>query len=304
MTDSLKINSPAAAEALIKLAEEQNKAEREAAASKPATSATNIASGASITYRDGAVSERNEKVSRASVPVGQLPEGMCRFADGTVTSIEAARAGRILDQAIEVNERFDKGTPHRTAPQASPQSKAEGAGNQNDKQSARGAPGEGDAVAKAVATLNQATEVLGADTVQALQHDVISSGELPAELPQGVSREGLDVVVAGYTAEANATLSGTGASVETLTGMLTEHELADARMSVFQGNDARLQELGREANKRLQLLPERDPASMKELTAGWPHEVKIVVRGDETWVETPGWKMPWAAAVRAGKVKF
>jgi hypothetical protein len=43
---------------------------------------------------------------------------------------------------------------------------------------------------------------------------------------------------------------------------------------------------------------------LRELTADWPQEVKVIGRDAAHWVKTPQWEMSWSEAVQAGKIRF
>jgi hypothetical protein len=139
-----------------------------------------------------------------------------------------------------------------------------------------------------------------------MQQDAVASGNLPGadELPEGVTTDMVDAVVEGYEAQANVVLGDTGASVNALRAMLNENELREARRATFQGDDATLKRLGREAMRRLERLP-NDPAMMQAIEETWPADHKVVHRDDGTaWLETPHYKMPWAKAVKQGLIRY
>jgi hypothetical protein len=139
-----------------------------------------------------------------------------------------------------------------------------------------------------------------------MQQDAVVSGRLPAsdELPAGVTDERVSAVAAGYEAQANSLLQETGASVDTLRAMLNESELREARLAVFQGDDAKLKRLGAEATLRLARLPD-DPDMLKAIKETWPADHKVVHRKDGTvWLETPHYKMPWSEAVHQGIIRY
>jgi hypothetical protein len=124
------------------------------------------------------------------------------------------------------------------------------------------------------------------------------------ELPAGVTDEMVSAVAAGYESQANSLLQETGASADTLRAMLNESELWEARLAVFQRDDAKLKRLGAEANLRLARLPD-DPATMKAIKETWPADHKVVHRKDGTaWLETPHHKMPWSEAVHRGIIRY
>jgi hypothetical protein len=150
------------------------------------------------------------------------------------------------------------------------------------------------------AVLAVGNETAGPIVVQALQEDTMVTGELPSELPEGVTREQVNTVVAGYVAQANAVLRPTGASVDLLTEFLNEGELREARIAAYRNDDEKLRTLGGSAMERLAQLP-RDPAHLAALTADWPKDVQIIRRDNTVWVKTPDWpqEMKWGDAVRA-----
>ena len=133
---------------------------------------------------------------------------------------------------------------------------------------------------------------------------MIASGELPAELPTGVTQEMVQAVADGYVAQANTVLQETGVTVDALTSFLNENELRDARQAVFTSNDDRLKELAGRAKARLVTLP-NDPALFQEWTSGADWDgVKITNENGKTFVQTTKWKMEWAQAVNTGKIYF
>src|SRR5262249_48944054 len=144
-------------------------------------------------------------------------------------------------------------------------------------------------------------QAIGEVPAGAMRREAIASGKLPTHLPNGVTPDMMNAAVAAYTTQANAILAETEMSVEFMTALLNERELHDARQAAFNNDDARLKDLGRRAMQRLITLPD-DPALLKDLTAGWSPDIKIVRRNVTTWVVTPEWQMPWAEAVRTGKI--
>lgn len=149
----------------------------------------------------------------------------------------------------------------------------------------------------------------GAHVVDDGLDEVSDSGYLPDEdqLPQGVSMAAVEKIVAGYTAVANDTLQGVGASVDMLMETLSDAELREARQATITGDSAKLQHLGARAVTTLAMLPTSDPEAFAEMVEGMrPQERKALSQADNgDWVVTvPGRPaMSFAAAVKAGIVR-
>jgi hypothetical protein len=239
---------------------------------------------------------------------------MVKLANGMTTTVEAAiAAGLLVDGNPQprgpVASSFNGG-PSGALPEA-PQANPEG--NRNATEQAPNAAPEGStistsqeaasAITAGAQALQAATEAIGATAVTAFQHDVVTTGNLPTQLPDGISQDQVNAVAGAYVAQANALLKETGATVDGLVKMLNPSELRQARIAAFQNNDAQLKELGHRAMSRLTTLPD-DPVLLKELTADWPADVKITQRDGKAWVETAAWQMSWADAVNAKKIWF
>jgi hypothetical protein len=302
MTTQIKINSPEEVRTLIDETKAYQEAERQTAkeAARP-TPSTKIPTHERIEIRDGEMVSRSGKAT--SVKTGQpLPAGYVKLSNGMEAELSAVKAAGLESMIV--------GDDAQSFKEGSPQAQAEAPDMDKDGQDTDSAPAlegvteaERDQITKADDAMKQGREAIGTSAVEALQHDAIASGMVPSELPDGVTAEMVNAVVDGYTTQANVVLRETGANVEAMTAMLTENELKDARVAVFKSDDAKLKSLGRRAAQRLQSLP-NDPVLFAEMTASWPAEVKMTKRNGTIHVSTPNWQMPWAEAVRAGKIKL
>jgi hypothetical protein len=148
----------------------------------------------------------------------------------------------------------------------------------------------------------------GSHVVDAVMDAVVDSGELPEELPQGVTSGHVEKGLAGYIASANDMLSGVGASVNMLMETLSPDELRDARRATVAGDSVKLQHLGSRAVEMLASMPTADPEAFSEMVEAMTHEKERAAlsraeNGD--WLVTIPGKAPmnFGAAVRAGIVR-
>ncbi len=223
---------------------------------------TNAATNASIVMQGGRATITSGATSHGSAVSSPRP-GMVTVG-GMTTTIEAAKAAGLIPQDYQPG--FSAGVA--AAPQANQQPQVQQQQADDGNTLAVSSAEQASAINAATEALNAANGTAGQIVVNAMTEDAIVSGELPTNLPAGLSSEQVSAVVAGYTAQANAVLHDTGATVDLLTDMLTESELRTARLAVYRGNDAELKELGGRAMARLAKLP-NDPAMFKAMTADW-----------------------------------
>lgn len=148
----------------------------------------------------------------------------------------------------------------------------------------------------------------GAAVTDAAISEVVETGYVPDELPEGVEPSAVDKIVAGYVAATNATLAETGASVPILMETLSDDELREARSAAVSNDPVKMKHLGRIAMTRLEQLPQTDPDGFREMLEGMtPAERKMLTQDDNSgqWVlRIPGRQpMSYGAAVRAGIIR-
>lgn len=196
-----------------------------------------------------------------------------------------------------------KGTQQQ--PEKAPQKATSGQQEGNDPESPEAVQRAREGAAQAASeTLARLDQTVGSDAVDEGMNAVAESGYLPEadELPPGVTPGHVERIVAGYTAQADDTLSAVGASVDLLMTTLDDGELQAARMATVLGDAAKLHHLGQQAVERLAVLPTSDPEGFAELIADMrPEERKALsqaANGD--WIVTfPGGRtMEFGAAVR------
>lgn len=304
MTSSVRTSSTAEVQSLIDHATATRDAERAAEAAKQPGITTATPARVQVTLRDGSMTVESDRSTQVQVPGPAVPKGFVKLSNGMVTSIEAAEAAGLFDTAVEFNRADAQSFKKGSLPSASEAPTSNAAETTEDNTTLSGVSLEAKAqIQKADSSLNEATAAIGANAVQSMQTDVVNSGVLPTELPQGVTPEMVAAIADGYVAQANTILRDTGTNVDALMMMLNGSELKDARLAVYRGDDTTLKTLGGRALGRLRSLPD-DPVLFKELTAGWSKEVQITRRGDVTWVETPHFKLPWGEAVTRGHIRF
>jgi hypothetical protein len=297
MTEQIRINSAEEAQSLKEYAAAA--LEREAGSPQKLSGPINNATSASIGYNGSKTTFRSGGPSYGSASSNTLPEGHVRLNNGMVTTREAAKAAGMLG---EVKEDADNGNVPFD-PKASP-SRNEASEDNSSRATLETSSAESKAsIEGASKALSAAQESIGSVAVDALQQQAAISGELPTHLPEGISQAQVSAVVAGYTAQANEVLKGTGANVDAVTAMLNPSELKEARIAAYTGDDARLRDLGAKAMSRLYTVP-NDPALLSQLTKGWPEEVKVVRVNNIPTVKTPGWTLTWEEAVKQGRIGF
>jgi len=164
------------------------------------------------------------------------------------------------------------------------------------------------AAAEAGKVLDSLDQAIGSHAVDMALDSAVDSGDLPEDgLPEGVTIEHIEAVVAGYTAQANDTLAHVGASVTMLEETLTDRELRDARRATVQNNAELMHDLGRQAVERLARMPETNPDAFAEMMEDMDPTERGVLRQSprgEWTVAIPGYpEMSFAAAVRTGIVR-
>ncbi|MDO5612764.1 MAG: hypothetical protein Q4G14_05910 [Paracoccus sp. (in: a-proteobacteria)] len=240
-----------------------------------------------------------------------------------ITPIGAAIAGGVLPQGWEPGQPtpWDRkgtstgfnqpsGKDASTSKAEGPEGKADGQG----KQEANAAPdylARKSAVEAASQALQQADRIVGGAVVDGLMNSTVESGELPDldTLPEGVSEEAVQRVVAGYVAQANDKLAAIKTSVGGLEATLTDHELRRARQAVVAGDTQQLLELGHLSLNRLEQMPSKDPEGFGHLIEGMREQERKAVRYDEQrreWtIKHPVYgEIGFGAAVRLGVVYF
>lgn len=285
---------------------ERVRAQEQAARPTPHESMrTSISGRASVTYTNGVATATAGRQAEAKINA-PLPEGIVRIAgtNFTTTAEAAMAAGLAVEAAQGAPGSFNSGAVQ--APQHAPQQAPEMA-----PESQAAAPLEGVSEMEAAeielasATVALGNAKVGAVAIQALHEDAIASGELPRDLPNGVTQEHVQRVLNGAITQANFILKDTNASVATLVAMLNENELREARLAAYRNDDTKLRSLGAEAVDRLARVT-NDPAHFAELTRDLPKDVKIERKGGDVWIKVPEWTAPmrWDVAVRRGIIKF
>jgi hypothetical protein len=280
-------------------------------------------------HEDGSrdASARTSKVQTAYVNPGLRPGHI--MIGGVETTIEAAKAAGIdvgpFDRAASSLSDADEAAAQRdrTRAQSKPQWGIVVEGSQQpgeapqvsvgnapqgdtdeDQKAAHGTP---EAAVEAASKAIQGIEQLhGSHVVDAGLEAVVDSGELPEELPEGVTPGHIERVVAGYVASANSTLSGVGSSVKMLMETLPDDDLREARRASVMGDAVKLQHLGARAVDALASMPTADPEAFAEMLEEMPAEERAALsqaaNGD--WLVTLPGRAPmgFGAAVRAGIV--
>jgi hypothetical protein len=158
------------------------------------------------------------------------------------------------------------------------------------------------AVEAASKTIQGIEQLHGSHVVDAGLEAAADSGEMPDELPEGVTPGHIERIVAGYTASANSTLGEVGASVDMLMNTLSDDELREARRATVSGDSTKLQHLGARAVDMLASLPTTDPDAFAEMVEMMPPKERAALsraaNGD--WIVTLPGKAPmgFGAAVR------
>jgi hypothetical protein len=274
---------------------------RDAAEAPRASVQVNTGGGGRVTFRNGQeIVETDAGTQRLEIAAPLRPGHV--LINGVETTVAGAKAAGLLP------EDYQEGTPRH--PQDAARSPA-GSSNDGDKAEESNTPdADTPAAIKAASDiLNRAVEGHGVDVVESTLMATAETGELPETLPEGVTADDAKAVYDGYVAQAEATLAEVGASVPMLDEMLTDEELKAARQATFFRDHGRLQALGQEAQRRLELLPMNDPDLHRELVGTLPQEWREKVAKDQNgnWsidLGKPYGRMSWGTAVRAGFIRF
>jgi hypothetical protein len=300
MTVRVTTDNSTDAQELMSFAAAAREAEAKAAAEKPVSVPVHIPGRHAVTFQNGVMTERSSFSGRATLSPRMDP-GRVVLKDGTETTLEAAKAAGLTDMIVATADDVPFKSGSEPA-QAKAPTETKGNPEQGSALSDVTA-GEAAQINGAAELISQANDAIGATAVNAIQADVVSTGELPRELPSGITPEMVDSISKGYVAQANAILRSTGANVDTLMEFLSDDELKAARVAAFKGDDARLKDLGSVAVERLRKLPD-DPGEFEKLVSILPPEVKLSQRNGHAWVDTPDFNMSWRDAVDAGYIRF
>lgn len=182
-----------------------------------------------------------------------------------------------------------------------------------------GQDGEGDAsvtpamraaVEKAGHILDHVDQTHGNEVTNRYLQEIAQTGVLPTDgLPEGITADTLQSVQDGFVAQCNAVLGEVGASVPMLSEMLDDDQLRAARHATLRQDGMVLKELGKIAQTRLSLLPEKNPEAFAALIADMdPKERAVLHKNHDNgrWsVRIPGKpEMSFAQAVRQRVVRF
>jgi len=219
------------------------------------------------------------------------------------TTIEAAKAGGLIPHDWKEGD-------------ANPFSEPAKAPVQQDKAEAGSEDGKDLTVAQHQAKvagdiLTKADQIIGAEATDAMLDAAVLSGDIPEDgLPKGITPLMVKQVYTGFVAQANATLSTVGATVDMLSELLTEGELLQARRATLAGTTGKeeLAALGQQAVARLAQLPQMDPESFLQMVADMtPAERKCIAfdsKLGEWMVRIPGKPvMSYGAAVHMGLIR-
>lgn len=221
------------------------------------------------------------------------------------TTIEAARLAGLLPEG------FDKPAGTNNPAAGNPAGKNEPA---TKDETARGETAEGEdgdivlpeSTQEADRILEDLAGRIGEDAVVGSLRDVAESGIIPDELPAGVSPEQVTSIVEGVTAQADAMLQPSGASVEMLQELLTDDELREARVATIHMDRGRMAHLGKLAVSRLETLPKTDPQAFGEMLDGMPANERRLIQQDEAsgeWFLKGTTPLSFGTAVRMGIIK-
>jgi len=271
------------------------------------TPGVSVSTGHSVgLYSDGTIEDNGFRSASISAPP---PPGHIRIG-GTITSIEAALAAGLIDAADIPSLGKNGDVVEQRHAQALAQRSADrhiaATGNQDADDPNPLDAGTTAAVDAATNILTGFAQMYGVDAVEGGLAASIISGEVPENLPEGMTAAQARTVHAGYVASANHTLREVGSSVGTLTEMLNDQELETVRRSVVYGDTAGVKHYGQLAQDRLARMPETNPEAFAELMAGLPREqrpVKSSIGGYYLRLDN-GTEIGWATAVRQGRVRF
>lgn len=250
----------------------------------------------------GGVETTIEAAKAAGIDVGPFDRAASLSpADEAAAKREQARASSKPQWGIVLEGSQRAGEAGQSAVDDAPKGGDAG----EDQKAAHGTP---EAAVEAASKAIQGIEQLhGSHVVDAGLDAVVDSGELPEELPEGVTSGHIERIVAGYVASANDTLSGVGASVDMLMNTLSDDELRQARQATIAGDAVKLQHLGSKAVDALASMPTADPEAFAEMMEGMRSEERKALsqaaNGD--WLVTLPGRAPmnFGAAVRAGIVR-
>lgn len=221
--------------------------------------------------------------------------------NGMVTTRAAAEAAGLVPDGEDEEPRQPRSAQQASVKAAGsgPEELAKDAGRDDDAAT----PAE---IKAADEVLGRAAEAHGVDAVHAHVWNAAEAGEVPTVLPDGVSAADAQAVWDGYHATAEKALGEVGSSVAVLSEMLSEQDLKEARIATFTNDRGWLQDLGRKALSKLEVLPSRHPERFQELVAEMPLEQRNMIRErNGQWVlALPSGEMSWGHAVRRGIIKF
>lgn len=243
------------------------------------------------------------------LPAGWTPEkGFDQPAQGTAGNLAGHSNATRSNVDLKIPTQAQAGQQAASAPEVGKADQT-GQGEQTGQDDPAVTPAMRAAVEKAGQVLDQVDQMHGAEVTNRYLHEIAESGVLPTEgLPTGVSQASLEAAQAGFVAQCNAVLSEVGASVPMLSEMLDDDQLRAARQATVRRNGEVLKELGKIAQTRLSLLPEKNPEAFADLIADMhPKEREVLHRNpDGRWsVRIPGKpEMSFARAVRQGLVRF
>lgn len=147
--------------------------------------------------------------------------------------------------------------------------------------------------------LDAARDTLGRGGVDSLVQETIASGV--AAVPPGVAPHQVEAVVKAYETSAKQMVFETGIDLQSMTAVLSERELTDARRAVVHGDVDGMQTLARRAADNLAALPAKDPAAWSEFMESRFPDVNYEIRNGHGWVEVEGrGMMAFVELVRGG----
>lgn len=312
-----EVDTPEQLQALTRQYEHQQR--QNGQAYKPAGARSEIVGGTIeiIAGRDGTLHDKG-KTKTAFANPGLRPGHV--IVGGIETTIDVALREGLISPEEAANAGFKGPVAHKTptttgtkqgTPKNSPQEATSAQQDVAEGDTLEDGQVSPEAAAQAASEALQSIErAFGPEVVDMGLDEVAESGYLPEEdqLPQGVTADHLETVVAGYVAQANDALSGVGASVDMLMETMTDDELREARRATLMGDSAKLQHLGQQSVARLATLPSADPEAFADMIADMrPNERKALSQTENgEWIVTVPGKpaMSFGAAVRAGIVRL
>jgi len=224
---------------------------------------------------------------------------------GIQTTRAAAEAAGLLPTELNLGKPQDGGET-RPLPPLTPEAAKATDATPTDK-AAGNDPYAGD-INGATDALTRAASRLGAETVEAHLMAAAEAGEIPQQLPDGVTPADAQAAMAGYTAQAERALQKVGATVAMVEWMLTPDEITEARRATVANNTGLLEDLGKKAQRRLEMLPVEDPEGFQRVLAKMSTADREMVRKrNDKWVVDTGYgetTMSWGLAVREGLVQL